>query len=170
MAERHAEGAYRKGLEAVGRGDFLDALAYFEATLELAGGGSGRLPVAAMSYFGLSLAMASDRLAEARDICEAAAEAAPANPEMHLNLSRVCVRQGDRAHAFRTLVRGLRVAPRHHGIIEAMRRLGFRRRPVVSFLPRRHPLNRLLGSLRAVVERRPAGAPDTPRRRSVRAA
>lgn len=169
MAERRAEGAYRKGLEALGRGDVLDALAYFEATLELAGGGSGRLPVAAMSYFGLCLAMASDRLDEARDICEAAAEAAPTNPEMHLNLSRVCVRQGDRAHAFRILVRGLRVDPRHPGVIEAMRRLGFRRRPVVSFLPRQHPLNRLLGSLRTVVElrsARPAGA----RRRPLRAA
>ena len=169
MAERRAEGAYRKGLEALARGDFLDALAYFEATLELAGGEPGRLPVAAMSYYGLCLAMASDRLAEARDICEAAAEAAPTNPEMHLNLSRVCVRQGDRAHAFRTLVRGLRVDPHNPGIIEAMRRLGFRRRPVVAFLPRQHPLNRLLGSLRTVVERRStprAGA----RRRSLKAA
>jgi tetratricopeptide (TPR) repeat protein len=169
MAERRAEGAYRKGLEAVGRGDFLDALAYFEATLELAGGEPGRLPVAAMSYYGLCLAMVSDRLPEARDICEAAAEAAPSSPEMHLNLSRVCIRQGDRAHAFRTLVRGLRVDPRHPGIVEAMRRLGFRRRPVVSFLPRQHPLNRLLGSLRAVVDRRSARPAGT-RRRSLRAA
>jgi len=169
MAEHRAKGSYRKGLEALERGDFLDALAYFESTLELSGGEPGRLPVAAMSYYGLCLAMASDRLVEARDICEAAAEAAPTNPEMYLNLSHVCVRQGDRAHAFRTLVRGLRVEPRHPGIIEAMRRLGFRRRPVVSFLPRQHPLNRLLGSLRTVVERRTA-RPAGERRRSLKAA
>jgi tetratricopeptide (TPR) repeat protein len=170
MSERRAESAYRKGIDAVGRGDFLDALAYFEAALELAGGGSGRLPVAAMSYFGLCLAMVSDRLAEARDICEAAVEAAPSNPEMHLNLSRVCVRQGDRAHAFRTLVRGLRAAPRHPGLIEALRRLGFRRRPMVSFLPRHHPLNRLLGSLRAAVQRRSGRAGPGRSRRLIRAA
>jgi tetratricopeptide (TPR) repeat protein len=170
MSERRAEGAYRKGLDAVGRGDFLDALAYFEAALELSGGGSGRLPIAAMSYFGLCLAMASDRLAEARDICEAAVEASPANPELHLNLSRVCVRQGDRAHAFRTLVRGLRAAPRHPGLIEELRRLGFRRRPMVSFLPRHHPLNRLLGSLRAAVQRRADGGAVGRRRRPLRAA
>src|SRR5262245_27841066 len=169
MAERRAEGAYRKGLEAVARGDFLDALAFFEATLELAGGAPGRLPVSAMSYYGLCLAMAADRSPEARDICEAAVEAAPGNPEMHLNLSRVCVRQGDRAHAFRTLVRGLRVEPRHPGLVEAMRRLGFRRRPVVSFLPRHHPLNRLLGSLRAVVQGRGRRKAEA-RRRTLRAA
>ena len=170
MSERRADGAYRKGLDAVGQGDFLDALAYFEAALELSGGGPGRLQVAAMSYFGLCLAMASDRLAEARDICEAAVEAAPTNPEMHLNLSRVCVRQGDRAHAFRTLVRGLRASPRHAGIVEELRRLGFRRRPMVSFLPRHHPLNRLLGSLRAAVMRRSGGGAGGGRRRSLRAA
>jgi tetratricopeptide (TPR) repeat protein len=164
MHERRAESAHRKGLTAVARGDFLEALAYFEAALTLSGSQPGRLSIEAMSYYGLCLAMAAERLAEARDLCEAAVEAAPDSAELHLNLCRVCVAQGDRAHAFRILVRGLRVDPRHPGLVEAMRRLGFRRRPVVTFLPRQHPLNRLLGSLRSVLaERRGV------RRRPVRA-
>lgn len=171
MHERRAESAYRKGLTAVSRGDFLEALAYFEATLELSSSRPGRLSIAAISYYGLCLAMASERRAEARDLCEAAVEEDPGAPEMYLNLSRVCVAQGDRAHAFRTLVRGLRVEPRHPGLVEALRRLGFRRRPVVAFLPRQHPLNRLLGSLRsAIEERRGAGRRRTRGGRSAKAA
>lgn len=171
MHERRAESAYRKGLNAVARGDFLEALAYFEATLELSGSRPGRLSIAAMSYYGLCLAMASERRVEARDLCEAAVEADPGTPELHLNLSRVCVVQGDRAHAFRTLVRGLRTDPRHPGLVEAMRRLGFRRRPMITFLPRQHPLNRLLGSLRtALEERRGTRRPDARGGRSSRAA
>lgn len=164
MHERRAESAYRKGLTAVARGDFLEALAYFEAALTLAGNRPGRLSIHAMSYYGLCLAMVSERRAEARDLCEAAVEAEPGSAELHLNLGRVCVAEGDRAHAFRTLVRGLRVDPRHPGLVEAMRRLGFRRRPVVTFLPRKHPLNRLLGSLRSALEDR-----RDPRRRPARA-
>jgi tetratricopeptide (TPR) repeat protein len=163
MHERRAESAYRKGLTAVARGDFLEALAYFEATLELSGSHPGRLSIGAMSYYGLCLAMASERRDEARDLCEAAVEAAPGSAELHLNLSRVCVAQGDRAHAFRTLVRGLRVDPHHPGLVDALRRLGFRKRPVVGFLPRQHPVNRLLGSLRSALEARRGGRRRAPR-------
>jgi Tfp pilus assembly protein PilF len=76
-------------------------------------------------------------------------EADPDRPDLYLNLGRVCLKQLDRAHAFRTFVRGLRLDPNHAGLIEALRRLGFRRRPVIAFLPRHHPVNQLLGSLRA---------------------
>jgi tetratricopeptide (TPR) repeat protein len=153
MPERPSENAFRKGLEAVARGEFLEALALFEACMALEPRADSPLPVAAMSYYGLCLAMASDRLQEARDICEAAVEASPDRADLYLNLGRVCLRQGDRAHAFRTYVRGLRLNPRHAALVDAVRRLGFRRRPVLGFLPRRHPVNRLLGSMRAALDR-----------------
>src|SRR5262249_14227675 len=142
MAERRSESAFSRGLEAVARGEFLEALALFEACVEMDSRFETRLPVAAMSYYGLCLALVSDRLAEARDICEAAVEAAPDRADLYLNLGRVCQRQGDRAHAFRTYIRGLRLDPRHPALVEAVRRLGFRRRPVIGFLPRHHPVNR----------------------------
>jgi tetratricopeptide (TPR) repeat protein len=105
------EAAYKKGLEAVARGGFLEALALFEACIEMESLGGTGLPIAAMSYYGLCLSLVSDRLAEARDICEAAVEAAPGDPDLYLNLGRVCQRQDDRAHAFRTYIRGLRIDP-----------------------------------------------------------
>jgi hypothetical protein len=50
-------------------------------------------------------------------------------------------------------MRGLKIKPRHPGLVEALRRLGFRQRPVITFLPRSHPVNQMLGSLRASLER-----------------
>jgi tetratricopeptide (TPR) repeat protein len=153
MPARRSDSTYKKGLEAVARGEFLEALALFEACIEMEARGGTRLPIAAMSYYGLCLSLVSDRLAEARDICEAAVEAAPGEPDLYLNLGRVCQRQDDRAHAFRTYIRGLRIDPRHPALVEAVRRLGFRRRPVLGFLPRHHPVNRVLGSIRALLDR-----------------
>jgi len=153
MPARRSEAAYKKGLEAVARGEFLEALALFEACIDIESHSGSGLPIAAMSYYGLCLSLVSDRLAEARDICEAAVEAAPGDPDLYLNLGRVCQRQDDRAHAFRTYIRGLRLDPRHPALVEAVRRLGFRRRPVLGFLPRHHPVNRVLGSIRALLDR-----------------
>lgn len=162
MSTRRAERAFEKGLQSIARGDFLSALAFFEASMSLLPADGGPQAVAAMSYYGLCLARATDRLAEARDLCEAAVESLPEDPDLYLNLGRVCERQEDREHAFRTYVRGLRLNPRHPGLVEALRRLGFRRRPVLGFLPRHHAVNRVLGSLRAALGRR------RPRRRRVR--
>ena len=153
MPERLSDSAFKKGLQAVAHGDFLEALAYFEACMELEQSSRSGLQLAAMSHYGLCLAMASDRLQEAREICEAAVEAAPDEPDLYLNLGRVCLKQEDRAHAFRTFVRGLRLDAKHPGLVAALRRLGFRQRPVVAFLPRHHPVNQLLGSLRAALGR-----------------
>jgi tetratricopeptide (TPR) repeat protein len=153
MPARPSEAAYKKGLEAVAHGEFLEALALFEACIEMESHRGTDLPITAMSYYGLCLSLVSDRLAEARDICEAAVEAAPGDPDLYLNLGRVCQRQDDRAHAFRTYIRGLRIDPRHPALVEAVRRLGFRRRPVLGFLPRHHPVNRVLGSIRALLDR-----------------
>lgn len=159
MRPQRSEDSFDRGLASMARGDYIEALACFEAAMAA----GGRAPdsrrqesrrVAALSYYGLSLALASDRLTEARDICEAAVEVEPDRPDLYLNLGRVCQRQGDRAHAFRVFVRGLRLDSRHQGLVEALRALGFRRRPVVTFLPRHHPVNRLLGSLRAALHRR----------------
>lgn len=154
MSTRRAERAFHKGLQSIARGDFLPALAFFEASMALQSPAAGTQAIAAMSYYGLCLAFATDRLPEARDLCEAAVEAAPGDADLYLNLGRVCERQEDREHAFRTYVRGLRLHPRHPGLVEALRRLGFRRRPVIGFLPRDHAVNRVLGSLRAAVLRR----------------
>jgi tetratricopeptide (TPR) repeat protein len=144
-----SENSFRRGLRAVDRGAHLEALAYFEAAVQLARRwGIEAVPMRYLSYYGWSLAVCSDRLDEAREFCEAAAREEFYNPDVYWNLGRVYLKEGDRSRAFDAFVRGLRLNPRHAGLIGELRRLGIRRRPVVRFFRRGHPVNRILGRLR----------------------
>src|SRR5947199_1620012 len=127
MSELSSENSFNKGLQAVLRGQYLEALAYFEASMELVQrAGNGQAPVKYLSYYGLCLAMASARLREAREICERAVEAEFYNPDLYLNLGKVYLKGRDRARAFGALIRGLQLNPRHAGIIREISHLGIR--------------------------------------------
>jgi tetratricopeptide (TPR) repeat protein len=146
MGRSASENAFLKGQEAARRGAFLEALAYFEASVYLARRHEeSAVPMKYLSYYGWCLAMSSDRLQEAMSVCEAAARAEFYDPEIRLNLGRVYLRAGDRGLAFGTFVSGLRLSPDHPHLKTEIRRLGIRRRPVVQFLARSHPVNRILG-------------------------
>jgi len=144
-----SENSYRRGLEAVHRRAFLEALAYFEAAVRLARRqGSDAVPMKYLSYYGLCLAVCSKRFDEARTICETAVRGEFYNPDLYWNLGRVHLRAGDRQRAFAAFVQGLRLNSRHAGLVGEIRRLGIRKRPMVRFFQRSHPLNRILGRLR----------------------
>ncbi len=149
-----SENSFHRGLQAIERREYLEALAYFEAAVRLARRhGADAVPMKYLSYYGLCLAVCSDRLEEARSICEAAVRAEFYNPDLYRNLGRVYLRAGDRLQAFGSFVRGLQLNPRHAGLLGEVRRLGIRRRPVLRFIPRRHPVNRILGRLRGHLAR-----------------
>ena len=61
------------------------------------------------------------------------------------------------ANEFGSFLRGLRLNPRHAGLIGEIRRLGLRRKPVVQFFSRSHPVNRILGRLRGRLARPASG-------------
>lgn len=149
MRSRVSRNSFRKGLDAAARGEFLEALAYFEASVHLARRQEeAAVPMKYFSYYGWCLAMSSDRLQEALTVCEAAVRAEFYNPELRLNLGRVYLRAGDRGLAFGTFVAGLRLSPGHPQLQTEIRRLGIRCPQVVRFLARSHPVNRLLGRWR----------------------
>lgn len=156
MRSEPSEKSFEKGLEALERREFVEALVYFEASMQLVQRASAAPPMKYLSYYGLCLAMATGRLSEAMEICEEAVEAEFYNPDLYLNLGRVYLKAGDRSKAFGAMVGGLQLNPRHPGLIRAIRRLGLRRRPTVRFLARTHLVNRLLGKLLAGQAARPA--------------
>ncbi len=156
MRSEPSEKSFEKGLEAVERREFVEALVYFEASMQLVQRTSAAPPMKYLSYYGLCLAMANGRLSEAMEICEQAVEAEFYNPDLYLNLGKVYLKAGDRSRAFGTLVRGFQLNPRHPGLVRAIRRLGLRRRPTVRFLARNHLVNRLLGRLLRGQAERPA--------------
>ncbi len=153
MSERLSDNTYCRGRAAFDQGRYLEALALFEASMELDRRQHRSPSMTCVSYYGVCVAMAGTRMEDAQAICLAAASAEPENAILHLNLGKVYLRRGNRSEAFEALVRGLQLAPREPEIIDAARGMGFRRRPPIGFLSRRHPLNRMLGQIRAGQDR-----------------
>lgn len=110
------------------------------------------------SLLGVGVARMPGGFEEARNLCESAARQEFFNPDLYANLAQIYLRVGRRAEALRYLRRGQMIDPGHAGINAAVAQLGKRRMPVVPFLPRRHPVNRALGSARNLVLTGFAGA------------
>jgi hypothetical protein len=109
----------------------------------------GRLPGLFYSYLGHAIARCEGRKAVGMELCRHAVSIEPFRPENHLNLGYVNLLVGNRRGAVRALRRGLALDPDHSGLLELQRTLGVRRRPVLPFLSRSHPLNVTLGKVSA---------------------
>jgi tetratricopeptide (TPR) repeat protein len=143
-----AEKSYTKGVESVAKGDFLSGLAYFEAAIELAKKVEKIAPPPKyLSFYGLCLAMVSTKTQTALELCESAVAVEFYNPDLFHNLARVHLRMGRRDRAYPVLLRGLQLHPSHRGILGDVHSLGIRRRPILPFLARGNPVNRLLGAM-----------------------
>jgi hypothetical protein len=68
--------------------------------------------------------------------------------QLYLNLAEVYSTAGRREDAVEAIQAGLKFARRDVRLTIAMNKLTDRRRPVLTFLTRKHPLNRQLGILR----------------------
>lgn len=102
------------------------------------------------SSLGVAVALADRDFEQARSLCESAAKQEFFNPELYLNLARVYLSVGRRPEALRYLRRGQMIDPGHRAIQDAITELGLRRLPILPFLPRRHVVNRMLGSVRSL--------------------
>ena len=107
------------------------------------------------SYLGFCLAREKKDFDQAVVLCQRAIEMEPANALHYLNMARVLTCMGRKSHALKMLRRGLQVQ-RHPQLIQELRRLGLRRRPLVPFLKREHPMNIHLGRALSWVRREPA--------------
>ncbi len=103
------------------------------------------------SMLGVAIARVERDFEQSRTLCESAAKQEFFNPDLYLNLSSVYLEFGRRSEALRYLRRGQMIDPGHQPIRSAIGALGKRRLPIVPFLPRRHPLNRALGTARNIV-------------------
>ena len=102
------------------------------------------------SALGLAVALEGRDFEAARTLCESAAKQEFFNPDLYLNLAKVYLAVGRRSEALRYLRRGQMIDPGHAAIREAITELGLRRLPILPFLPRRHLVNRMLGSVRSL--------------------
>ncbi|MBW2274815.1 MAG: tetratricopeptide repeat protein [Deltaproteobacteria bacterium] len=106
------------------------------------------------SLLGVCLAMQERRFEEAVELCTSAAKQEFFNPELYLNLALVYLNFGFKTEGIRFLLRGQMIDPANETIRRELADLGNRVSPVLRFLPRRHLINRWLGSARSALVRR----------------
>jgi tetratricopeptide (TPR) repeat protein len=137
------DGPLAEGLAAFAARDLLAAHAAFERAHR-------RVPRAprAKSWYGVTLVLVEKNITLGISLCDEALRAAPEDPELLLNSARVHLALRQRQRAARAITRGLVTWPEHPALLAAREALGTRRPPVIPFLSRDNPLNRVLGRLR----------------------
>jgi len=140
---------FERGRALVEAGDAEAALACLRVAQE-----SDSHNARIQSYYGLCLGLVDRRFEEAVELCQSAAKREFFNPDLYLNLARLYLGFGFKSEAIRYLRRGRMIDPANSAIERSLRELGDRMPPVLRFLPRRHPLNRWLGTARYVLLRR----------------
>jgi len=102
-----------------------------------------------VSYYGLSLALSSNRLKDAQALCTHAVKLDAYRSELFYNLGRVRVLLRDRKGALSAFNKGLSLDRNDARIQKELTKMGTRKPPVIGFLGRQHPLNKHLGLLLA---------------------
>jgi tetratricopeptide (TPR) repeat protein len=137
---------FELGAEKVAANDHAEALPALRRARELAPDHAH-----VRSLLGVAIARVERDFEQSRALCESAAKQEFFNPDLYFNLSRVYLEFGRRAEALRYLRRGQMIDPGHVSICQSIGELGQRQTPIIPFLPRRHPINRALGSARNFV-------------------
>ncbi len=100
------------------------------------------------SWFGLTLVLVEKNSNLGVVLCDEALRVHGPEPELLLNQARLHLALRQRERAVRALLRGLELWPDDPRLVAARDALGVRRPPVIRFLSRNNPLNRILGRLR----------------------
>ena len=150
MLVQPAEDSFQRGMQAYHDGRSREAMAFFEAAIEIERRfGEGSPQARYLSQYGLSLATTGRQQHEGVRFCREAVVLERYNPDVHCNLGKVLIAAGRRRDAYIALVRGLKIQSDHNEIIRALKDMGLRKRPPIRFLSRSNPLNVYLGRLRA---------------------
>lgn len=130
----------KKGIDLARRGKYKEALQFLNMQ-------SCQKNAAAASHFAVATVMADCE--KAIEICKQSLKAEDHNPEMYMNLGRLYAMINRKDLAFKALEQGIKISPRHHGIIKMFIILGQRKKPVLPFLSRTNIINKMLGVLKA---------------------
>ncbi len=151
MWDAGAETDLQRGLAALEKGKTTAALAFLERAARV-----GDNPVC-LSCLGYCLARERGQVKAGMEKCRTAIEQDPGNPVHHLNLGRILLLAGARQEAIDTFRRGLALG-RDARLVAELEALGIRRKPVLPFLRRNHPVNKILGLIRSRIGRNPPPA------------
>jgi tetratricopeptide (TPR) repeat protein len=143
------EDVIQLGILYVKEGNFQEGFRLLkEAMVKFHGTGQQKAPAALQSYYGLCLATLNHDVKNGIEHCRVALKREFFLPDLYLNLGKVYLLANQKANAVHVFYKGLKLDDDHRGICSELQRLGLRENPVISFLPRSHYINRILGQLR----------------------
>jgi tetratricopeptide (TPR) repeat protein len=108
-----------------------------------------------LSYYGCLVAIVDKKASQGAKICREVIEMVKRfqplgefiYPVFYLNLGRCYLAGGQKKRALEIFKEGLKMDAEDPDIHFELKRLGIRRRPPISFLPRANPLNKYIGLL-----------------------
>src|SRR5436305_10163051 len=145
-ARQEVSGVLGRAIDECRKGNWDQGLPYLGLLADSADRSS--LPGLFYSYLGYGIALREQRVDEGLKLCKHAIKIEFFQAENYWNLARLHLLQKDRKNAVRAVRDGLKVDPNSAELLALQKELGMRKLPVLSFLSRDHPLNRILGSLR----------------------
>lgn len=148
-----------RGLECCRQGDWKTGFEHLSAVAQQQKK-PGELPSRYYSFLGYGMALRQKRIDEGIKLCRYAIKREFYQPENYLNLARVYLLAERRDAAYKAIMKGLKVDPEFPGLQALHQSMGERKLPVLPFLARSNPLNRLLGSIRYAFRKRPARSPQ----------
>ncbi len=144
--------ACERGLDLCRFGNFKEGMAELASLGDLTR--VKGIPSAYFSYLGYALAKQRNQIPQGIKLCRHAIKLEFFQTENYVNLARTCLlSESYRREAWEAVRDGLKIDPEHPELLELERQLGSRKPPVIRFLGRNNPLNRLLGSMRHLLSR-----------------
>ncbi|WP_246329808.1 tetratricopeptide repeat protein [Geomonas limicola] len=129
---------YDRAVAALDAGETSSALAFLERALKIFDNACW------YSYLGYCVAKERGQVRKGVELCGSALQQEPENPIHFLNLARVHLVAGKKVEALQALREGMNCGGNAE-ILSLLEKIGTRKPPVFSFLPRNHALNRVVG-------------------------
>lgn len=131
---------FEQACETLASGKALAALAHLEKALKLQDNRSW------YSYLGYCIARQRGQIRKGIDLCLISLELERDEPAHYLNLGNIYLLSGNKSEAIRVFREGMVIGDCGE-IRKILEHIGTRKPPVITFLPRDNPVNRLLGIL-----------------------
>jgi hypothetical protein len=147
------------GVRLCKEGDWNKGLPVLAAAIENRGVAE-QVPGIAYSFLGYGVARFQGKLREGLQLCEHSIKLQYYEADNHFNLARVHMLSANRKLTVQALERALKLDPDHPGLLALKLEIGMRKRPVLKWLDRDHPINRWLGRLRHNWSGQPSGSPQ----------
>jgi len=138
--EEEAEKLFGRAREALAAGEIPSALTLLERALKLNDNRSW------YSYLGYCMAKERGQVKKGIELCTLSLELEPEHADHYLYLAKIHLLAGNKPETLRVLREGM-ARGENQGLITLLDAIGTRKPPVLSFLPRSNPVNRLLGLL-----------------------